>query len=376
MSGTDFHIEVHDCVARLSDAWPDADDDSGSALFVFQSKSFLRAWEASYGIAHKAQLCLVEVRDQNRQPILFVPLCILRRYGARILYFVDDGVSDYNAPVIFPNTPRWTKAETKYLLRRIFAALPPFDIAHFEKMPQLIEGKANPFWDIANKDSTASAHWITLDRPIEEIGASIRRFKGIRKRAKALRHAGRFRFFVTRSEDERSTVLEAMFRQKQRRFEETKVPGFDAHPEKRRFFEIASEPLAQKNALHLSALSVDGEIIATMWSVTRNGHYCAMVPSFEDGIWSRYSPGKVLIHTLIQSLKSDSYSCLDLGFGNEPWKADFADHSIHLRDYIRPVSLRGRVSLMAQGSVEQLRSTWLYQKLRPLKWKLLRKLSR
>lgn len=44
-----------------------------------------------------------------------------------------------------------------------------------------------------------------------------------------------YRFFVAHIEAERHAILEVMLRQKQRRFEETMVPGFDVHPEKQRF---------------------------------------------------------------------------------------------------------------------------------------------
>ncbi|MBJ6132310.1 GNAT family N-acetyltransferase [Ochrobactrum sp. Q0168] len=371
-----FHIEVHDRVDDLSDDWPDANDGNGCALFVFQSKTFLRAWEATYGKARKAQLCLVEVRDQDQRPVLFVPLYIQQQHGARVLAFTDDGVADYNAPILFDHAQTWDAVSADALLQGIVAALPPFDIAAFDKMPETVEGRPNPFWYISNRDCAEATQWITLDRPLPDIEASIRGLRTIKKRGKALRQAGRYRFLVTRTAEERATILDAMLRQKQRRFVETRVPGFDAHPEKRQFFETVTEPLAARNALHFSALTMDDEVVATMWSVTRNRHYCAMVTTFEDGVWNKYSPGKVLILRLIEALKADDYDCFDLGFGNEPWKQDFANRTIPLRDYIAARTPRGKLSLARQQLITSLRSTRLYQRLRPLKWELLRRFSR
>jgi CelD/BcsL family acetyltransferase involved in cellulose biosynthesis len=376
MSSANFEIKVHSRVDDLSNDWPDANDSSGCALYVFQSRTFLRAWEASYGAAHKAELCLIEVRDQNQRPVLFVPFCIMQRYGARILSFVDDGVSDYNAPILFENAPHWDVAGASALLKQIFAALPPFDMVAFEKMPQEVEGRPNPFWGLSNRDCAAGTHWITLERPMPEIEQSIRGHSSIAKRAKALRRAGRYRFLVTRDAQERATFLETMLQQKQKRFEDTKVPGFETHPEKRRFFELVTEPLAAVNALHFSVLTMDDAVVATMWSVTRKRHYCAMITTFEDGIWNKYSPGKVLMVRLIEALKADDYECFDLGFGNEPWKQDFANLEIPMRDYVVARTLRGRIALACQQTIEGLRTTRLYKRLRPLKWELLRRLSR
>ncbi len=81
--------------------------------------------------------------------------------------------------------------------------------------------------------------------------------------------------------------------------------------------------------------------MATMWSVVRNGHYCAMITTFEDGKWSKFSPGKVIILRLLHMLKADGYRCFDMGYGDEPWKQGLRDQTVPLRDYIRVTTLRG-----------------------------------
>ncbi len=376
MTKADFKIEIFSRVDDVSPDWPDADDTGGAALFVFQSKSFLAAWERSYATARNARLCLVEARDAQGAPLLFMPLSIQRRHGARVLAFMDDGVCDYNAPILFPAMEALAPEEAKKLIDAVLVRLPAFDLIHLVKTPERVEGRRNPIWDIAERTCKSSCHWMTLDRPAAEIEASIRGVRNFRKRARALTTMPGYRFFVAGTPEERAEVLEALLQQKQRRFEETQVPGFDAHPEKKRFFETVTEPLAARGALHLSAIAVDGQIVATMWSLARGGHYCAMLPSFENGPWSKYSPGKVILLKLIETLKAEGYRCLDLGFGDEPWKQEFADLTVPLRDHVAAHSLRGRSLILYKRLMDRLRATAPYRKLRPLKWMLLRKFSR
>jgi hypothetical protein len=47
-----------------------------------------------------------------------------------------------------------------------------------------------------------------------------------------------------------------------------------------------------------------------------------------------------------------------------------------MRDYVVARTLRGRIALAYQQTIDGLRTTRLYKRLRPLKWELLRRLSR
>src|SRR5690606_34602359 len=157
--------------------------------------------------------------------------------------FIDDGVSDYNGPIIFPAAAQLSQEAAARLFEAVLAAVPPHDVIALCKMPQHVEGIANPLWPLTNLFSEASTHAISLTRRLEEIEQSIQGIKTVKKRDRALQKLDGFRFYVPQTEPQRRALLETMLRQKQRRFEETMVPGFDVHPEKRRFFEEATERL-------------------------------------------------------------------------------------------------------------------------------------
>ena len=52
-----------------------------------------------------------------------------------------------------------------------------------------------------------------------------------------------------------------------------------------------------------------------------------MIITFENGVWSKFSPGKLLILRLLSALKADGYTMFDLGFGDEPWKSGICDRT-------------------------------------------------
>ncbi|WP_204350007.1 hypothetical protein, partial [Serratia marcescens] len=73
-------------------------------------------------------------------------------------------------------------------------------------------------------------------------------------------------------------------------------------------------------------------------------------------------------------LLDSGYDCLDLGIGDEPWKLNCCDVTIDLKKMTLVRTARGRVIATRLRVMERLRATPLWQKLRPLKWKVLRAL--
>ncbi len=124
MLTNNFDIRVFSSTEQLSADWPDADDRTGAAFFVFQSKSFLKAWETTYGQKPGVQLCLTEVRQSDGTPLLFLPLSVTRINGSRVLLFIDDGVSDYNAPIVFPAAAKLSHETAALILNAVIAAVP------------------------------------------------------------------------------------------------------------------------------------------------------------------------------------------------------------------------------------------------------------
>ena len=118
----------------------------------------------------------------------------------------------------------------------------------------------------------------------------------------------------------------------------------------------------------------NGEVIATTWGLTQGRHYYGLFLSFESGEWGKYSPGRVLHHQLLLLLAERGYSCFDLGIGDEEWKISVCDVHIPLTQWRAAQTLRGQLTLLRMTALERLRQTPLWQRVRPLKWVLLRKL--
>lgn len=373
-----YKINIAHNFSTIHKLWPTGkqDESNVSSCLIFQSLPFLRAWQKSYGAKLNAQMIFVEIYDQNDQPLLFLPLARFKKYGAIYLSFPNQGVADYNAPIMFQSVKNWSAHEANNLLNQIITKLPPFDILDFSQMPQYIGENINPFFLLAQSAHPESGHYMQLAGSLEMIEKNLHRGKNTRQKQRQLQRLGTLKYQVAKDYNQACLYLSAMIEQKQKRFEQTHVPGFGEHPEKQDFFEKATREFLASGNLHLSALTLNDEIIATLWGVTQEQVYYGMMISFDHEKWGKYSPGMVLHYLLLRDLHKRGFLKLDLGIGDETWKTGLCEHSTILRDYIAAHSLRGRFTLFCLSMLKTARSTWLWRKVRPLKWIILRNIKR
>ncbi len=369
-----FVVAVHDRIDQVSAEWPRGGADTEARCHAFQTVTFLETWQPTYGVTYAAKLCLVEVRDASGRPVLMLPLMISRQRGSRVLAFTDFGVSDYNSPVLFPTDIVWTKRSAAALWQSIVARLPAFDLVLFDKMPEKVRDLVNPLYLLSDEANIESCHLTSLEQPKDDIEKAVRGVRTFKRHFRGLQKLGKCEVLVAETREQRQLILGKLLQQKQARFEETRVPGFEKHPEKRDFFARGTETFAAIDALHLSALVVNDQVLATTWGLTQGRHYYGLFLSFEGGEWAKYSPGRVLHHQLLLHLADRGYACYDLGIGDEEWKVSVCDIHIPLKQWRHPRTPRGQLTLASMTTLEWLRSTRIWQQLRPLKWVVLRKL--
>jgi Protein involved in cellulose biosynthesis (CelD) len=371
-----FAIVTRDRLENLSPEWPSGTPSPRLDVrsHAFQSRAFLAAWMESFGRAGGQTFHFVEVRDGSGNSVLFVPLRILKRSGARILQFIDQDAADYNAPIIFRADVTWTAARAEKLWRRILAQLPSVDVVELTKMPKEIEGLPNPLALLGHGAGALSCHATDLRRSWPEIDAEIPRRTTLLRKIRGLERVAPVSFHVAETEEEVSRVTDVMLRQKQRRFEETMVPGFDVDRDKHDFFRDGTRVFHRCGMLKLFYLTAGETVVATIWGLVSGKRYYAIMLSFEGGEWTRHSPGSILFYKCLQWLHGNGYEWMDLGIGNEPWKLESCRTTIPLVERREALTLRGRLHLQRVRLAARVRELELYRRLRPMKWVLLRKM--
>lgn len=347
-----FRIDVERDPAKLTAAWPRTITATTGRRYVFQCADVLEVWCDTLGKAQGIDPVFVAVFDARDEPLLLLPLGIRRRHGGvRQLFFLDEGVSDYNAPVVFAGARDWDAATMRRVWRDIVASLPPFDIAVFEKMPEVVEDWPNPLRFLSTAKCRWGAHAMILPADWDNGGKNrLPNWRDSRRRMRKLSERGTMTIGAARSADEASAFLDAMIAMKRRKLRDlTGVDPFEAKAGFADYYFEATRRLFAGGAVHLSALRMDDQILSAHWGYVLGGRFYQLMPAFrDDGAWGFYAPGRLLNEHLIEWSTRQGLTIFDFGYGDEPYKTTYCDTHFELRESVMPVTTTGRLWMLAR----------------------------
>jgi CelD/BcsL family acetyltransferase involved in cellulose biosynthesis len=191
--------------------------------------------------------------------------------------------------------------------------------------------------------------------------------------ARLLNDKAPLEFCVARQRDEMDEAVRAMLRQKQQRFEQARVPGFETDRDKYDFFNEGTYLFAEKQMVVLFYLKAGDLILATNWGLVAGRRFHGIMTSFEGGDWAKFSPGSILNYRVVEWLHREGFEWHDLGVGDEPWKLKAA-RAFNLSQRRSAATFNGWIYLQRRAAMVRLRATQFWQTIRPLKWIFLRRL--
>ncbi|HYD86075.1 MAG TPA: GNAT family N-acetyltransferase [Vitreimonas sp.] len=330
-------VRVCSRLNEFGDIWPSIAAPLPGA-HVFQTREFLDIWLQTIGAARKVRPCFVSITDDAGLHIL-APLGIEVRRGARVLTFLDGGVSDYNAPIVLAAPHGVPPAQT--LWQDIIAAVAPVDTVVLEKMPFILGDRSNPLCAGSGKAAPPSAYALQLTGDWRSYEKSrLHRPKDSRRKRRRLAEAGPVRLLIAETRSQVGRLYAAFVQQKTRRYiEKNGADGFD-RPGYRRYFEMMTERL-HPGHVHLSALEVNGELLATHWGLVYGRRFYCLMLAYADSPLAQYSPARLLVEDLIAWCYAHGLETFDFGVGDAAWKTLMGADAAPLSHSVLPLTAFG-----------------------------------
>ncbi len=298
------------------------------------------------------------------------------RGSTRVLSFLDGGVSDYNAPVLFAATPEWEPQEARELLSDILSALPAFDVIELEKMPAAVLARSNPLLHLGAERWPCEGHAASTAQTWEAFSASrIKHSKRFERYHRQLARSAPLSYVIAEAGGWQG-AFKALLAQKEARFAETRVPGFSEQPGMIEFYREMTRRHLGSGLVHLSAVASGERTIAAQWGLRQEERYYYLICGYEAGEWEKYSPGRLVTEAMLKWCHDSGLAVADFGIGDEPYKYEYCDRHLPLYSTVKPVSLLGWIYATRLRGLAWLRSRPLWQALRPYKWIALRALRR
>ena len=323
-----LEVVIHPTFEVAEQPWREIE--ARGAGFVFQSFDWCFTWFETIGRELDVEPVLVQVYDSRTGAAMFLPLGIARkRYGVRALGFLDGRLADHTAPVLAgPTDTAFDDVRTGAILRSVAEAAGA-DVLDFRHLRTPVGDRRNPLVNSRAKPASYATHSLKLGGTWEAFCEErlSKNYRADNRRSwRRLQEQGTPRIVIAGSVEQALAILESTFTQKARRYCTTgrlNLFAIDAYLEFYRRMTTRHHP---SGLVHVAALVLDEQALATHWGCVHNGRFVYLMPSY-DAAWGKLSPGRLLLDHLIEWSFCQSLREFDFTIGDEPYKATFCNVS-------------------------------------------------
>lgn len=342
---------------ELARDWNDAalrlrEDLAKAQMTPFQHGHWLGAWYDVHGNDPDSMPLVAIVRDRGQHGVLAVlPLVIRHQHNARIAEFA--GGADYNAPILGSLVDGQTIDPKAFwdAVRHALASAPGgCDIVRFTKMPLAVGQLANPLAALpAVQPCDIVGH--RLDIPEDYEDHRLARERTFRKelerswRVFAKNEGARFERITDLARA--LHVFATLEMQQSARMRETgQEYSLDDKASSDFHRDLIMRGL-EDGYVVLTALTCGETIVATLLGICIEASYLMVRISNAGGVWSKCSPGRLIIDHTMASLHHDGSRNFDFSVGSYDYKRRFGVSPVPLVDLVTAVNARGRLMLAA-----------------------------
>jgi len=348
-------IQVCRSFELARDAWLNLQEEA--ACFGFQSYSWLSTvWEV-VGCARPGQLAIVLVTDMTRKPLMLIPLVERRHGGMRVLEFINEDLTDYNAPLVRREfIQELGNAGFPRVWKMILDCVGRVDAVRLEKMVPSIDGVQNPFLQLECQQEHLTFQ-ASLNGGFDTYvkGRKAHFMRNLRRGRRNLAKLGTVELRTLSDPEEAVLLIDEMVRLKSVWCRSTGTKNmFESNPATVEFYrEICRREVG--GLICTGSLTVNDRIVAVHLGLVFRGRFYGLLQASDFENFSSYSPGGLLMIELIQWCCEQGISIFDFSIGSEAYKADLTDEIMPLYRHDRGLTARGKLMSVRTGGYARLK---------------------
>ena len=143
-------------------------------------------------------------------------------------------------------------------------------------------------------------------------------------------------------ENEFKEIVDELIFQKEQRYNQTGARNIFLNNSVKEFYQKMYLLIKRGINVHLSALSLDGEILAAHLGIHYNDQFYYLMPSFNDHKkWKKFSLGRLHLEELIHWAIENKVNKYDFTIGAESYKKIWCNNEMSIYNHIKLISCRG-----------------------------------
>lgn len=349
-----FSIRVHRSFEGVEAQWRALQRVAN--IYVFQTFEWLSTWQRHLGERQGWQPRLMEVSVGN-EVVMLCPFGIRQERAGCVLGFLGGEVTDYNAPVM--HTAIFSKLgeeSFQQLWSDLIAQVPEVDIVRLHRVPFTLHGMRNPVTSLTGMMQTEQAHAVSLPTTYADFQRtrSKKLFTNTRAKLRQLSQLGDVVCEVVEGSERRDQFIDALARNKSRRWRETGSRDLFAEPGYLSFYKELAQSGIEHGEVILIGLRVADQWVAMRWAMRLDQRVYSVLGAYEGGQWRKFAPGRLLLNGTIEWCISKHLDVFDLSVGDEAYKLQWTDQVLPLYSGNYGVTSRGKVMVYMQRCYRQM----------------------
>jgi CelD/BcsL family acetyltransferase involved in cellulose biosynthesis len=322
----------------------------------YQRFDLLAIWQHEVGSRDHVSPFIVVAYDAERRPLLLLPLALRSSHGVRIASFMGGKHTTFNMALWDANFAREASEEDLAVLLSKLRERAAADMLALTQQPRSWRDVPNPLALLPHQASVNGCPVLFMPlgaAPAALISNSLRR--RLKTKESKFKTLPGYRYHLAGTDAEIGRLLDWFFRTKPLRMAEQKLPNVFAEPGVEDFVRgacMAKLPDGGR-AIDLHALECDEEVIALFAGVADGHRFSMMFNTYTISDHGRFSPGLILMRSIIDYYAGRGYGALDLGIGSDDYKRMFCKGDEQIFDSFVPLSPRGRLAAAAISALNR-----------------------
>ena len=320
----------------LESIWKEMEQDKSTSMF--QSFFWNKYWYEKVGREDEKSLPFIKVAYSEGKPIAIFPFILRKIFLFNVIELFGRDQYDYKAPVLknFHNLEKIWKA--------VEESLPKHDIKIFERVPNLPEFKFQKIFQSMKVSLIQESNQILLPSNLENLDFLSKRLrKDIFRMKRKLSELGNLSISQIGNSKEYKMVIKETIKQKEKKYLDTGAKNIFLDNKIKDFYiDLIDENLG-KVQIHLSYLSLDNEILASHLGFIHKDTFYYILPSFKEGHFNKFSPGRILLFELIKLSIEKGLKKFDLTVGTEEYKKRWSNSSMEIISFTEYRNFKGAI---------------------------------
>ncbi|MDB9738469.1 GNAT family N-acetyltransferase [Gammaproteobacteria bacterium] len=328
---------------EIKDLWFELEENS--QISPFQSYNWLSTWYETAGINYSLFIACIFL-DGRIEAIL--PFGIQSKKVIKKLEWLGGAHADYMSPIL--------RSECDHLLKdfdnlwiEVLASLPKFDLLSLKKQIPKIGNSNNPFIDAYPAKRTMQSYQSNFNNNEELFLDTLSKklLSDNARQKRRLSEQGKLKFNILNTHEDCQEFLNCMFNFKRKRYKQMRVHDFFEAKENQDFYINLPRTISSTANVSCSTLTLDDEIIALHWGVTDRKKFFYLMPAYNISTWGNFSPGKLLLHELLEWCNENQFESFDFTGGEEQYKKIYSNDSFWLYETNHSFTIRGKIYLFS-----------------------------